>query len=158
MMTEEYTLIDIFKYERITREYCVLKGNHSLTIQELIYLASLEEEFNVDYADYLRFKRMLQIKEFIMSKDKGLGNALPFIKDEIVDYYEKYDYQISQYSFPEKPTIYDILNAAINDKKWDLVFYVYQNESSSLYSLIARTEDEFNDKKELKNRKFFIVQ
>ena len=158
MMTEEYTLIDIFKYERITREYCVLKGNHSLTIQELIYLASLEEEFNVDYADYLRFKRMLQIKEFIMSKDKCLGNALPFIKDEIVDYEEDYDYQISQYSFPEKPSIYDILNAAINDKKWNLVFYVYQKESMDLYSLIAKTEDEFSDKKELKNRKFFIIQ
>ena len=101
---------------------------------------------------------MLQIKEFIMSKDKCLGNALPFIKDEIVDYEEDYDYQISQYSFPEKPSIYDILNAAINGKKWNLVFYVYQKESMDLYSLIAKTEDEFSDKKELKNRKFFIIQ
>ena len=158
MMTEEYTLSDIFKYEGITREYCVLKGNHSLTIQELIRLASLEEEFNIDYAFYLRFKRIHQIKEFIMKKDKGLGNALPFIMKEIVDCSANYDYQISQYSFPEKPTIYDMLNATINDKKWDLVFYIYQNECSSLYSLIARTEEEFNDKKELKNRKFFIIQ
>ena len=157
-MTEEYTLSDIFKYEGITLHYCVLKGNNSLTIQELIYLASLEEEFNVDYADYLRFKRMHQIKEFIMSKDKGLGNTLPYIKEEIADNGADCDYQINQYSFLEKPTIYDILNALINDKKWDLVFYVYQKESRDLHSLIARTEDEFSDKKELKNRKFFIIQ
>ena len=93
-----------------------------------------------------------------MSKDKGLGNTLPYIMDEILNHCEKYDHQINQYSFLEKPTIYDILNAAINDKKWDLVFYIYQKESMDLHSLIARTEDEFSDKKELKNRKFFIIQ
>ena len=54
--------------------------------------------------------------------------------------------------------LFDILNAAINDKKWDLVFYIYQNESSGLYNFITRIEDEFNAKKDLKNKKFFIVQ
>ena len=157
-MEQKYTLSDIFKYESITREYCVLKGNPNLTVQELIYLASLEEEFNIDYAFYLRFKRIHQIKEFIMEKDKGLGNTLPYIMEEIVDNGADYDSQINQYSFLEKPTIYDILNTTINDKKWDLVFYIYQNECSSLHSLVAKTEDEFNDKKELKNRKFFIIQ
>ena len=158
MMTEEYTLSDIFKYEGITREYCVLKGNYNLTIQELIHLASLEGEFNIDYAFYLRFKRIHQIKKFIMEKDKGLGNSLSFISDNILNEESVYDSQINQYSFLQKPSIYDILYAAINDRKWDLVFYVYQNECRSLYSLIARTEEEFNDKKKLKNKKFFIIQ
>ena len=157
-MTQEYTLSDIFKYEDITRQYCILKGCHDLPIEELIRLAALEEEFNINYAFYLRFKRIHQIKEFIMKKDKGLGNSLPYITEDILNEGSDYDHQINQYSFLEKPTIYDILNAAINDKKWDLVFYIYQKESSGLYSLIAKTEDEFNDKKELKNRKFFIIQ
>ena len=158
MMTEEYLLSDIFKYEGITREYCVLKGDNNLSTRELIRLASLEEEFNIDYAFYLRFKHIHQIKEFIMKKDKGLGNSLPYITEDILNNEAEYDGQINQYSFVQKPTIYDILNAAISDKKWDLVFYIYQNESSGLYSFISKTEEEFNDKKELKNRKFFIIQ
>ena len=84
-MTQEYTLSDIFKYEDITRQYCILKGCHDLPIQELIHLASLEEEFNIDYAFYLRFKRIHQIKEFIMKKDKSLGNSLPYITEDILN-------------------------------------------------------------------------
>ena len=157
-MTEKYTLSNIFNYEDITRKYCVLKCNNNLSPRELITLASMEDEFNIDYAFYLQFKHTHQIEEFIMKKDIGLTNSLPFISEDILNEETKYEAQISQYSFMQKPSIYDILNAAINDKKWDLVFYIYQNESSGLYSFISKTEDEFNSKKELKNRKFFIVQ
>ena len=157
-MTEKYTLSDIFNYESITRNYCVIKGNNNLSPRELITLAAMEEEFNIDYAFYLHFKHTLQIEEFIKKKDIGLANSLPFISDDILQEELEYEGQISKYLYIQKPSIFDILNAAINDKKWDLVFYIYKNESSGLYDFISRTEDEFNTKKDLKNRKFFIIQ
>ena len=156
-MTEKYTLNDIFNYEAITRNYCISKGVN-LTPRELILLSSMEDEFNVDYAFYLQFKHTHQIKEFIMRRDPALANSLPYISDEILNEESEYEAKLSRYSFLQKPTIFDILSAAINDKKWDLVFYIYQNESSGLYNFISRTEDEFNTKKDLKNKKFFIVQ
>ena len=156
-MTEKYTLTDIFNYEAITRNYCVSKGIN-LSPRELIILASTEEEFNVDYAFYLQFKHTHQIQEFIRARDPSLAKSLPFISDEILNEEAEYEAKLLRYSFLQKPTIFDILNAAINDKKWDLVFYIYQNESSNLYNFISRTEDEFNTKKDLKNKKFFIVQ
>ena len=156
-MTEKYTLSDIFNYEAITRNYCVTKGIN-LSPRELIILASTEDEFNVDYAFYLQFKHTHQIKEFIRARDPALAKSLPFISDEILNEEVEYESKLSRYSFLQKPTIFDILNAAINDKKWDLVFYIYQNESSGLYNFISRTEDEFITKKDLKNKKFFIVQ
>ena len=157
-MTEKYTLTDIFKYENITRNYCVTKGNANLSPRELITLASTEKEFDVDYASYLQFKHTHQIKEFIKKRDIGLANSLPFITEDILNEEAKYEAMMSQYSFLQKPTIYDILNAAISDKKLDLVFYIYQNESNGLYSFISKTEEEFINKKDLKSRKFFIVQ
>ena len=129
-MTEKYTLSDIFNYEGITRNYCMLKGVN-LSPRELIILSSMEDEFNIDYAFYLQFKHTHQIKEFIMRRDAALANSLPFISDEILNEEGKYEAMLSRYSFLQKPSIFDILNAVINDKKWDLVFYIYQNESSS---------------------------
>ena len=55
-MATQYTLTDIFTYEAITRKYCVLKGNDNISPRDLITLAAMEEEFNVDYAFYLHFK------------------------------------------------------------------------------------------------------
>ena len=155
---KKYTLSDVFKYESITCRYCVLKGNTNLSIPELIYLASLEDEFDIDYAFYLRYKQIHQIKEFISGRDKCLGNSLPFISDDILYEEELYEEQINQYKFTQPPTTFDLLNAALNDKKWDLVFFIYIKECNEIYNLIVKTEDEFNEKKELKNRKFFIVQ
>ena len=156
-MTEKYTLTDIFNYEAITRNYCISKGVN-LSPRELIILSSTEDEFNIEYAFYLQFKHTHQIKEFIRTRDPALANSLPFISDDILNEESEYEAKLSRYSFLQKPTIFDILNAAINDKKWDLVFYIYQNESSGLYNFITRIEDEFNAKKDLKNKKFFIVQ
>ena len=158
IMTKEYTLSEIFKYEAITRDYCIRHNNPNLSVKKLIELSALEEEFNIDYTFYLQFKRLFQIKEFIGQKDIGILNSLPFISEDIVNHESVYDTQISQYRFPNKPSIYDKLNAAMNEKRWDLVFYIYHKESSDIYNLITRTEDEFNQKKRLKDRKFFIIQ
>ena len=156
-MTEKYTLNDIFNYEAITRDYCISKGKN-LTPRELIILASMEDEFNMDYALYLQFKHTHQITEFIRKRDPALANSLPFISDDILNKESEFEAKLSRFSFQQKPSIFDILNAVINEKKWDLVFYIYQNESSGLYNFITGTEDEFNTKKDLKNKKFFIVQ
>ena len=155
------SLSDIFKYEDITCKYCTLKGNANTSIPELIYLASLEDEFNIDYTFYLMYKQKYQMEEFISKRDKCLGNSLQFISKNILydeDYLYVYEEQINQYKFLQKPTTFDLLNAALNDKKWDLVFYIYIKEYGEIHNLIVKTEDEFNEKKELKNRKFFIVQ
>ena len=151
-MTEKYTLNNIFHYESVTRYYCVMKGNSNLPPRELIKLAAMEEEFNMDYALYLHFKHTLQIEEFIKKKDIGLANSLPFITDDVLIEESEYERQISS------PNIFDALNTAINYKKWDLVFYIYKRESTGLSEFISKTEDEFNTKKDLKNRKFFIIQ
>ena len=151
-MTEKYTLNDIFHYESITRNYCVIKGNNNLSPRELVTLAAKEEEFNMDYALYLHFKHTLQIEEFIKKRDIGLANSLPFISDDILQEELEYEGQIS------RSTIFGVLNDAINHRKWDLVFYIFKSESTGLHEFITRTEDEFNSKKDLKNRKFFIIQ
>ena len=156
-MSDKYTLNDIFNYEAITRDYCLTKGLN-LSPRELIILASEEKKFNIDYAFYLHFKHSHQIKEFIRVRDPALAKSLPFTSDDILNEEVEYESKLSRYSFPQKPTIFDLLNAAINDKKWDLVFYIYQNESSGLYNFITKTEDEFITNEDLKNKKFFIVK
>ena len=102
MTTENYKLSDIFKYEDITRNYCVSKNNINLSTRELISLAAMEDEFNIDYAFYLRFKHTRQIEEFIMNKDIGLGNSLFFITDDILNEEVKYEALISKYFFYRK--------------------------------------------------------
>ena len=118
----------------------------------------MEEEFNVDYALYLKFKHLFQIKEFIGKRDVGILNSLPFISGDIVIHESDFDSQINQYRFPNKPSIYDKLNAVMNEKKWDLVFYIYHKESFDIVNLIADFEEKSNEKKRLKDKKFFIIQ
>ena len=45
IMTKEYTLSKIFKYEAITRNYCIRHNNPNLSVKKLIELSALEEEF-----------------------------------------------------------------------------------------------------------------
>ena len=156
MAKEEYTLSEIFKYEAITRDYCTKHNNPNLSTKKLIELSALEEDFNIDYAFYLQFKRIFQIKEFIGKKDVGILKSLPFVSEDIINHEPDYESLIRQYRFPNKPSIYDKLNAAMNERRWDLVFYIYHKESSDIYNLITRTEDEINQKK--RDKKFFIIQ
>ena len=157
-MKEEYTYSEIFKYEGITREYCVKYNNSNLSIEKLIELSYLEEEFNVDYAFYLRFKRLAQIKEFIGKRDIGILNSLPYISHDILLRESVFDSQIDRYRFPNEPSIYDKLNVSMNEKRWDLVFYIFYRESYDIESLITDYEEKFRDKKELRDKKFFIIQ
>ena len=157
MMTEKYTINDIFTYEGITRDYCVSKGRN-LSPRELIMLASMEEEFNVDYAFYIQFKHTHQLTEFIRKRDPALANSLRFISEDIMDEDKEFETKLTRFSFKTKPSIFDILDAVIRERKWDLVFYLFQNESVGLHNLISKTEDERNTKDDVKNKKFFILQ
>ena len=157
-MTEKYTLNDIFAFEDITRVYCISKVKQ-LTPKELITMAAMEEEFNVEYALYLHFKHKHQITEFIKRRDRSLASSLRFISDDIMDEEDEFEQKIKAIPFKVSPTVFDILEVAIRNKQWDLVFYVYQTETSGLYNLITQTEDEKNNQKDdIKNKKFFIFQ
>ena len=162
-MALQYTLSDIFKYEDITREYCNSEGGFNLTIQNLIELAALEDEFNIDYAFYLRFKRMHQIEDYILQKAKKYGCIINVkeserIVEELLNNENKYEEQIEYYYnnslYDETDVFYDIINQALFDKNWELVYYIYHKENNELFSLIAKTEDEFNEKKEFKIESF----
>ena len=156
MAKEEYTLSEIYKYEAITRDYCVKYNNPNLSAEKLIALSALEEDFNMDYAFYIHFKRIYKIKEFIGKKDIGILKSLPYVTEDIINHESDFESQISQYRFPNPPSIYDKLNAAMSERRWDLVFYIYHKVSSDIYSLITGTEEEINRKK--REKKFFIIK
>ena len=162
-MALQYTLSDIFKYEDITRQYCNSEGGFTLSIQELIHLAALEDEFDTDYADYLIFKRLHQIAEYIYQKaiNKGIYANVKDNKNLKKDI-ENNNFNISNYenwlefyennTFIDDPTIYDVIDQIIKDNNRYVLYYLYYKEENKLYDIL------FNEKNKLKNRKFFIIQ
>ena len=162
-MALQYTLSDIFKYEDITQQYCNSEGGFTLSIQELIHLASLEDEFDTNYANYLIFKRLYQITDYITQKaiNKGIqinvkdnkklkediknNNANVFNYENWIEFYKNKD-------FNDEPTIYCIINQAIRDNNWNVLYYLYYKEENKLYDIL------FNEKNKLNDRKFFIIQ
>ena len=165
-----YNLSKIFQYEDITRQYCISEGGVELPTQELIQLAAKEDEFDFDYAQYVIFKRLHQIEDYITQKTKNKGVVICNIKesyrieDDLLKNEEYYENCVNFYennSFYDEPDIYDIINQAIRDKNWNILYYIYYKEESELNSLLAKEEDEFNERKyeeKQKNRKFFIIQ
>ena len=47
-MAQYYTLSDIFKHEDTTRQYCLSEDGANLSTPTLIYLASLEPDFDTN--------------------------------------------------------------------------------------------------------------
>ena len=162
-MALQYTLSDIFKYEDVTRQYCNSEGGFTLSIQELIHLAALEDEFDTDYADYLIFKRLHQIAEYIYQKaiNKGIYANVKDNKNLKKDI-ENNNFNISNYenwlefyennTFIDDPDIYDVIDQIIKDNNRCVLYYLYYKEENKLYDIL------FNEKNKLNDRKFFIIQ
>ena len=141
-MAGKYTVSEIFRHEDISKVYIASEGR-LLSARELIEKANKEERFDVDYANYIAYKNKIQIEEFIMKRDRCIGNSLQFIREDFYDSYEdEFEPKINAMPFKVKPTVFDILDVLIRDQQWDLVFYVYYRETSGLNDLICRLEDE----------------
>ena len=167
-MAFNYTLSQIFRYEALTREFCVSEGSSALTTKNLINLGLLND--NHDYAKYIQAKHSLQLEEMIDKKVGKLGFV--FSKNIINDpeyfleykgnYYDKiYKYYKSlvRYDSPV-PKLEQIINLVINDRNTKLLFYIYFKEEDKISRYFAGREDEINTNKmnSVKDRKFFIIQ
>ena len=145
-MAKIYQHSEIFKYEGISQGYIALEGR-LLSPRELIIKASKEEEFDVEYVNYIISKHKMQMEEFILRQNRCIGNSLRFIKDDYwLDDEDEFEPRIISISFKIKPTVFDILDVLLREKQWDLVFYVYYRETFKLNSLINHLEYERTNK------------
>ena len=157
-MAGRYTQSEIFRYEDISKVYIASEGR-LLSAKELIKKASKEEKFDVDYAFYIAYKNKIQVEEFIMKRNRCIGNSLRFIKDDYwVEDEEEFEPIINAMPFKIKPTVFDILDVLIRDQQWNLVFYVYYRETSGLKSLITHLEDEHIPLTNMFDKKMVIIQ
>ena len=162
-----YSLSTIFQYEAITRQYCISEGGVELTTQELIELTAKEDEFNLNYPNYLIFKRLHLISDYITQKTTNTWGITINVKDNQKlndnineDYYESWIEFYSTKAFSDYPDIYEIIDQTIKGKNWDVLYYIYYKEENELTNLVAKEEDEFNERiyeEKQKNRKFFII-
>ena len=157
-MAERYTSSEIFRHEDISRVYIASEGR-LLSPRELIEKAAKEEKFDVDYADYIVYKNKMQIEEFIMKRNRCIGNSLRFIENDFHEEEEdEFEPNIKAMPFKIKPTVFDILDVLLRDQQWDLVFYVYRRETAGLNHLIAKLEDEHIPLTNLFDKKMVILQ
>ena len=141
-MAGRYTLSEIFRHEDISKVYIASEGR-LLSPKELIKKASKEEKFDFEYVNYIVYKNKMQIEDFIMKRNRLIGNSLRFIKDDYwIEEEDEFEPKINAMPFKIKPTVFDILDVLLRDQQWDLVFYVYYRETSGLKSLITHLEDE----------------
>ena len=156
---QRYSLVDVLRYEDISKVYIASEGR-LLSPRELVEKAAKEDMFDDDYAHYIVFKNEIQIKEFIMKRNRSIGNSLRFLNDE--DFCEEEEKEnemkIRQIPFKIKPTIFDILDVLIRDQQWDLVFYFYLRETSALSQLIFKLVDENIPRESILDRKMVILQ
>ena len=156
-----YSLSTIFQYEAITRQYCISEGGFNLTTQELIQLSATEDEFNLNYVNYLLFKHLYQISDYILHKTQNTINVKDTqMLNDNEDYYENWIEFYESKAFSDYPDVYKIIDQAIAGKNWDVLYYIYQKEEDELTNLIAKEEDEFNERiyeEKQRNRKFFII-
>ena len=154
-MAKRYEHSEIFRYEDISKVYIALEGR-LLSPRELIERADKEERFDTEYANYIVYKNKIQIEDFIMKRNRCIGNSLRFIKDDYwVEDEDEFEPKINAMPFKIKPTVSDILEVLIMDQQWDLVFYVYQRETAGLENLICKLEDEHTN---ILDRKMVILQ
>ena len=141
-MAETYTHSEIFRHEDISKVYIASEGR-LLSPRELIEKAAKEEKFDVDYADYIIYKNKMQIKEFIMKRNRCIENSLCFIENDFHEEEEdEFEPKIKAMPFKIESTVFDILDVLLRNQQWDLVFYVYRRETAGLNNLIAKLEDE----------------
>ena len=157
-MDGRYTHSEIFRYEDISKVYIDLEGR-LLSPRELIERADKEERFDVDYVNYIAYKNKIQIEEFIMKRNRCIGNSLQFIKDDYwVEDEDEFEPKIKAMPFKIKPTVFDILEVLLRDQQWDLVFYVYYRETSGLNNLIIKLEDEHKTLTNILDQKMLIIK
>ena len=141
-MAKIYEHSEIFRHEDISRVYIALEGR-VLSPRELIERADKEERFDVEYAEYIVYKNRIQMEDFIMKRNRCIGNSLQFMSDVFCEESEmEFEPKIKAMPFKVKPTVFDILDVLIRDQQWDLVFYVYQRETAGLSDLISKLEHE----------------
>ena len=162
-----YSISKCFHYEAITRQHCISEGGVELDTKKLISLAILDGD--IDYAEFVIFKRLYTLREFITKKAKNVGfifnpNTNQDISNNIHEYENYYDNWIEYYTSKNNlftDEIEDVIEEVIKSKHWDVLYYIYFKEEDDLNVFLVREEDEFNEKKRekesVKNRKFFII-
>ena len=148
-MAGRYTLIDVLKYEEISKAYVASEGK-LLSSRELVEKAAEEDVFDDEYGHYIAYKNEIQIKEFIMKRNRCIGNSLRFLNAENFCEENENEMKIKTIPFKINPTIFDILSVLIRDQQWDLVFYIYIRETAGIsqltYKLADRGESIFDKK------------
>ena len=121
--------------------------------------AAKEERFDDEYAHYIAYKNEIQIKDFIMKRNRCIGNSLRFIVEEICEEEEKEnEMKIKTMPFKIEPTVFDILDVLIRDQQWDLVFYVYLRETAGISQLIYKIQDKTIPRESILDRKMVILK
>ena len=161
-MAQQYTLSDIFKYEDTTRYFCNSESGFNLSIPELIHLASLDPFFDSDYVEYIIFRRLHQLAEYISEKSKKRGYQINVrhnqnLKEDLEnnnssrEYYERWADEYG-YTLDTLDDTYHVIDSAVTDNNWAFLYYLYLKEEEGLYDLLNA------QKNKIKDRKFFIVQ
>ena len=157
-MAKRYEHSEIFRHEDISKVYIALEGR-LLSPRELIERADKEERFDTEYANYIAYKNKKQIEDFIMKRNRCIGNSLRFIKDDYwVEDEDEFEPKINAMPFKIKPTVFDILDVLLRDQQWDLVLYVYYRETAGLENLICKLEDEHIPLTNILDKKMVILQ
>ena len=162
-MASKYLISDIIKYELITKQYCESEGGFTLSTKELIHLAALEDEFDTDYANFVIIRRLHDIADYIYKKainkgfqvnvtnNKNLREDINNNNFDIANYDNWLEYYEDKAAIDD-PDIFDIIDQIIKENNWNVLYYLYYKEEQSLYDFL------FNEKNNLKDRKFFIIQ
>ena len=163
-MTKHYTLSDIFEYEDKTREYCNSEGGWNLQPPTLIDLAASEPVFNTNYAEYIIFKHLYQIADYIAYETKRKGCQINVthtqnLKEDLEnnnaskEYYEGWfrRYEENNDQSAVDP-IFPIIDQALFDNNWNFLYYLYYKEENELTNLLV------SHKNKIRDRKFFIIQ
>ena len=152
-----YSLSTIFQYEAITRQHCISEGGVELTTQELIELTAKEDEFNINYANYLIFKRLHLISDYITQKALNTWGITINVKDNQKlndnineDYYESWIEFYSTKAFSDYPDIYEIIDQAIKGKNWDVLYYIYYKKRMNLPISLLKKKTNLTRKKKKK--------
>ena len=159
LIEQRYSLIDVLKYEDISKVYIASEGR-VLSPRELVEKAAKEDMFDDEYAHYIAYKNEIQIKDFITKRNRCIGNSLRFLNDEnfCEEEEKENEMKIKAIPFKIKPTIFNILNVLIRDQQWDLVFYVYLRETAGISQLTYKLADENIPRESILDRKMVVLQ
>ena len=148
-MEQQYTLSDIFKHENTIRQYCFSEDNINLLPRRLIYLASLEPIFDTHFVEYVIFKRLHQIAEFIFIESKKIGFLINVrhyqnLKEDLDNnntskkYYEGWFQRYDSFVSEENDPLISIIKQAIRGKHWNFLYYLYYKQEKDLNDLLNK--------------------